>query len=402
MNTKKRVAVLGTVGLPANYGGFETLTDHLVTQLNQRYDMTVYCTTKKYTKEERVDSYKGAKLKYINLNASGMMSVLYDAVSILHSLRKNDILLILGVAGAWILPFIRIFTKKRIIISIDGIEWKRAKWGLIARLYYRWSEKIAVKYSHIDISDNESIQNYTAMRYGTVSRIVEYGSDHTLTVDPTPADIEKYPFLDTEYTFNVCRIEPENNIHIILKAYDRLVGKKLVIVGNWDKSDYGRKLKSEYSDIENITLYDPIYDQRTIDLLRGNASLYIHGHTAGGTNPSLVEAMYLGLPIISHGVSYNRVTTENKAIYFKSEADLLSAILSTNENRLAAIGAEMKAIAKRRYRWELIANKYADLFEEVFTISAKQRITYKTSEIGADILDELELAHLKSPKLIFE
>ncbi|MBT8327450.1 MAG: DUF1972 domain-containing protein, partial [Bacteroidia bacterium] len=169
MNTKKRLAIIGTVGLPAKYGGFETLADHLVTHLNKDHDITVYCSKKKYAKEERIGSYRGANLKYINLDANGIQSIPYDTLSILHALFTSDVLLVLGVAGAWILPFVRLFTSKKIIISIDGIEWKREKWNLLAKLYLRWSEKMAVKYSHIDISDNESIQDYTALRYGTVS-----------------------------------------------------------------------------------------------------------------------------------------------------------------------------------------------------------------------------------------
>ena len=156
MNNKKRIAIIGTVGLPAKYGGFETLTDHLVTNLSEQYQMTVYCSKKNYKKAERLNTYKGANLKYINLKANGVQSIPYDTLSILDALLKNDVLLILGVAGAWILPFVKFFTNKKIIISIDGIEWKREKWNNLAKLYLRWAEKLAVKYSHIDISDNES------------------------------------------------------------------------------------------------------------------------------------------------------------------------------------------------------------------------------------------------------
>ncbi|MFM6306803.1 MAG: DUF1972 domain-containing protein, partial [Dolichospermum sp.] len=114
-------------------------------------------------------TYKNAQLKYIPLDANGAQSILYDSISIAHALFYADVLLILGVAGAWLLPFVRFFTKKKIIISIDGIEWKRNKWKGLAKCYLWWVEKLAVKYSHIDISDNESIQDYTALRYGSLS-----------------------------------------------------------------------------------------------------------------------------------------------------------------------------------------------------------------------------------------
>lgn len=398
----KKLAIIGTVGLPAKYGGFETLADHLVKQLNGTFDITVYCSKKKYTKYERVQEYNGAKLQYINLDANGVQSILYDTLSILHSLFTSDVLLILGVAGAWILPFVRLFTNKKIIISIDGIEWKRDKWSLPAKLYLRWAEKMAVKYSHIDISDNESIQDYTAMRYGTVSRVVEYGADHTLEVKPTNTDYKNFPILKEDYAFKVCRIEPENNVHVVLSAFSKMPDKKLVMVGNWQVSSYGKKLKQQYASFKNIFLLDPIYNQRTIDLLRGNASLYIHGHSAGGTNPSLVEAMYLGLPILSFGVSYNRTTTENKAVYFKNEAELIKNLKGVSSEEWRDVAHKMQTIAHRRYRWDLVAEKYKNLVYETYRVKSKQRILAKQTILQKTVLNQLEVNHLLSQKLIFE
>ena len=397
-----KLAIIGTVGLPAKYGGFETLADNLVKHLSKDHDITVYCSNKKYTQEERIEKYKGAKLKYINLDANGIQSIPYDTLSILHALFTSEVLLILGVSGAWILPFVRLFTNKKIIISIDGIEWKREKWSLLAKLYLRWAEKMAVKYSHIDISDNESIQDYTAMRYGTVSRVIEYGADHTMKVIPTSDDQKKYPFLIEDYAFKVCRIEPENNVHVILEAFKKVPNKKLVVVGNWEANEYGKKLKEKYSSVPNILLFDPTYDQRSIDLLRSNAAIYIHGHSAGGTNPSLVEAMYLGLPIIAYGVSYNRTTTEDKAIYFKTEEDLVDHIKNIKLDTLKSLGKKMKSIAKRRYIWSLVTDKYRSLTIESLTLKSKQRIEPKASNLKPNVLASFEIRHLKTTKLIFE
>ena len=117
--------------------------------------------------------------------------------------------------------------------------------------------------------------------------------------------IVKYPFLNAPFAFKVCRIEPENNVHVVLNAFDNIQNLHLVMVGNWDKSAYGMDLKANYQAHPTIHLLDPIYNQNQLDLLRSNATLYVHGHSAGGTNPSLVEAMFLGLPIIAFGVSYN-------------------------------------------------------------------------------------------------
>ena len=401
-NKNTQLAIIGTVGLPAKYGGFETLTSHLVEQLDQRYDMTVYCSGKQYAADERQTHYRNARLHYLPLEANGVQSIPYDTWSILHACLYADVLLILGVAGAWILPFVRLFTKKRIIISIDGIEWKRDKWSWPARMYLYWAEKIAVKYSHCDISDNESIQDYTALRYGSLSNVIEYGADHTLRVTVEPTDVERYPFLAQPYAFKVCRIEPENNIEMILRAFSEYANLPLVLVGNWTKSPFGQDLKDRYADRDNLILLDPIYDQREIDLLRGNAGLYVHGHSAGGTNPSLVEAMYLGLPIMAFGVSYNRTTTEDKAYYFDTEAELEELLDRTTLEDWKLVGRMMKEVADRRYRWSVIATKYHALVQRACSTNAKTSVRPTIQACDPELLTEYGAGHLATHHLFYE
>lgn len=398
----KKLAIIGTVGLPSNYGGFETLAENLVRRMDAEYDITVYCSGKTYPKAERQATYHGAKLVYLPLEANGVKSILYDALSILHALFYADVLLILGVAGAWMLPFVRLFTNKKIIISIDGIEWKRDKWNVLAKNYLFWAEGLAVKYSHIDISDNESIQNYTAMRYGSLSRIIEYGADHASKVAPTPEDYQQYPFLKRPYAFKVARIEPENNIHVIVEAFAALPKYLFVLVGNWENSAYGINLRNQYAEHDNLLLLDPIYDQRQLDVLRSNAFIYIHGHSAGGTNPSLVEAMYLGLPILAYGVSYNRVTTEQKALYFKDAKALQELVMNTSVEQLTAVGQQMETIAKRRYTWDVITGKYERLVEEALTLKNKIPIQAQTKELKSEQLIDMGLGHLEHQQYFYQ
>lgn len=393
---KKKIAIIGTVGVPANYGGFETLAEHIIDDLGQKHDITVYCSGKKYPKAERKARYKGARLVYLPLEANGIQSIPYDTLSILHALFFADVLLVLGVSGAWILPFVRLFTNKKIIISIDGIEWKRDKWNLLAKWYLFWAEGLAVKYSQIDISDNEAIQDYTAARYGSLSRIIEYGADHTLNVPIAQEAKEQYPFLQSSYAFKVCRIEPENNVHVIIDAFSKTQKMPLVIVGNWDKSEYGQSLKSKYQQYPNIHILDPIYNQEKLDILRGNAALYVHGHSAGGTNPSLVEAMYLGLPILAYGVSYNRVTTEHRAMYFHDMTSLISRINEIQVTKLKKTGQEMAKIARRRYTWSHIVFKYELLIQEALEANDKMKVEADTKQVAYEKLLKLGHAHLKT------
>lgn len=399
---KRKVAIIGSVGIPAKYGGFETLTEHLVEELSAEYDFTVYCSAKNYPPEERRSTYKGARLKYLPLSANGMQSIFYDTWSMLHAVFNSDVLLILGVAGAGLLPFLKTFTGRKIIVSIDGIEWKRDKWSYGAKLYLRWAEKLAVKHSHIDISDNESIQDYTALKYKTLSKVIEYGANHTHPyLSATAEDFQNYPFLAQKYAVKVCRIEPENNVHQVLQAFSELPHHTLVIIGNWGNSLYGKQLKSQYGSMPNFHLLDPIYNQRELDLLRGNAALYIHGHSAGGTNPSLVEAMYLGLPIIAFDVSFNRVSTENQAYYFPDVDGLKKLLDQLPDKDFAACAKKMKAISERRYSWQKIAQKYSQMIKESFESSRKEYIYAEASVLDEKTLVHHEAMHLRHNQ-IFE
>ena len=399
---KKKIAVIGTVGIPAKYGGFETLAEHLARHMAEEFELTVYCTKKKYPPGQRPKKHLGARLIYLPIDANGVWSILYDCWSILHALFYADVLLVLGVSGGVLLPFIRRCTRKKIIVSIDGIEWKRDKWIRPAKWYLWWAEKTAVKYSHADISDNESIQDYTAYRYKTLSNIIEYGADHTIKVTASTADTDTYPFLSAPYAFKVCRIEPENNIHIVLEAFSRMKGLPLVMIGNWNNSEYGKSLRREYGETDGIMLMDPIYDQAKLDLIRGNAALYIHGHSAGGTNPSLVEAMYLGLPVIAFHVSYNKTTTEHKAWYFSSVEELMQLVTGASPADLRLKAAQMKEIADRRYTWAVIVRKYSFLVEQV--LGADKKITVKSdaSSLTAKELLGLGMGHMIDPSYFYE
>jgi glycosyltransferase involved in cell wall biosynthesis len=165
-----------------------------------------------------------------------------------------------------------------------------------------------------------------------------------------------------DYAVTICRIEPENNIHCILDCFSRQGRIHLIIVGNWRDSKYGTRLLSMYKYCEHINMYDPIYDHDRLKGLRSNAFLYIHGHSAGGTNPSLVEAMILGLPILAFDCIYNRYTTEGQCLYWSNSDALYDLIKTLDLEYLKNIGKKMKSIADRRYRWKNIVEKYESLY----------------------------------------
>jgi hypothetical protein len=170
-----RISIIGTAGIPARYGGFETLAENLVRNKKNETQYTVFCSARLYPQKQQ--AYFGAKLKYIQLSANGITSMLYDLISMFLSLR-SDIMLILGVSGSLFLPFIRLLYRGKIITNIDGIEWKRNKWNWFARFILHVSEKTAVKYSDVIIGDNQGILDYIAHTYNKQAVLIEYGADH--------------------------------------------------------------------------------------------------------------------------------------------------------------------------------------------------------------------------------
>ena len=355
-----KISIIGTVGLPANYGGFETLAENLIQYLGEQFQFTVYCTSK--NREEKPNKYKNADLVYVPLQANGFQSTIYDIVSIYKAIWDSDILLILGVSGCVSLPLIRRLFRRKIIVHIDGLEWKREKWGFLARLFLKYSEMSAIKYSDTIIADNLAIKEYVKDEYKKNSVLIEYGGDHVVPENEKISDEWGFDYERNGYAIKVCRIEPENNVGMILDAFSKTNNIPLVIVGNWDNSSYGRNLREKYSHSSNFALLDPIYDKARLYQLRSNAAIYVHGHSAGGTNPSLVEAMYLGLPIIAFDVQYNRETTKHKAIYFKSNGDLKIILKDLDCLDLPNLGRNMKEVALKCYKWSQIAEKYQSLF----------------------------------------
>lgn len=360
---KKKLAIIGTVGLPARYGGFETLAEELVKYLSEDFEITVYCSGKFYAKEEQQSTYNGAKLKYIPLEANGFQSIPYDIYSIFHASVKADILLILGVSGCIVLPFVKFFSKKRFFVNIDGIEWKRDKWGKAIKTLLRYSEILAVETAEDIITDNEVIRQYLKASYNYSSNLIEYGGDQATHIPITDEYLGKYPFLGLKYLFGVCRIEPENNIHVILDAVIQQTTYPFIMIGNWNSSDYGKALRAKYK-ASHIHLLDPIYEPIALNTLRSNCYLYLHGHSAGGTNPSLVEAMNLALPVVAFDVGYNRETTEDKAFYFKTTKKLLGIINDFDDEQREQHSKTMLSIAKRRYTWKIIAGKYGKMMSK--------------------------------------
>ena len=357
----KKVAILGTQGVPARYGGFESLVENLLDYTPCDIKYTVFCSRVDYH-NITLESYKDAELKYINLHANGKESILYDIISMIKCIKGYDTILILGVSGCMFLPLLRLVSSSKIIVNIDGLEHKRDKWNKYIRKFLLLSERVAVRNSDVVVADNKGIQDYVEKTYNRKAELIAYGGNHVLcNVDKIDEDeiLQKYCIAKRSYSFTVCRIEPENNVHIILEAFSKSE-EIIVFVGNWNNSAYGKELYNKYSIFENIKMLEPIYDLKILNVFRKNCKCYIHGHSAGGTNPSLVEAMFFGNPIFAFDVIYNKETTGYLARYFKNSEDLKLLLDSFYDS--LPIGSSLKKHAEKHYLWEQISKQYTSLF----------------------------------------
>lgn len=347
----KRVAIVGTVGIPACYGGFESLVENLTLNSSEEIKYIIYCSSKSYS--NKLVSHNNAELIYIPLKANGISSIAYDILSLVKCwIQRPDVVMILGVSGCIFLPIFSFLSKSYIITNIDGLEWKRAKWGGFTRRFLKLSERFAVRFSDQIVTDNQAITEYVKKEYSVNSQTIAYGGDHAIR------DIEGGP--KSNYALGLCRIEPENNVAMILEAFS-LTEEKLKFIGNWQSSEFGRSLKIKYSKYTNIELLDPIYDLDELYRIRSTCEVYIHGHSAGGTNPSLVEMMHFGKPIFAFDCDFNRFSTEERAIYFKN-ADDLSEKLICNSDMKNEVSISMKEIAQKRYTWDKITSLYESLY----------------------------------------
>ena len=345
-NNMKTVAVVGTVGVPACYGGFESLVQNLIDYQSDGIQYQIFCSS------------KNAELIYLPINANGVSSIIYDIMCLIICLFKRpDVVLILGVSGCLFLPIYKLFSKSKIIVNIDGLEWRRNKWGTFAKKFLKISEAISIRIADIIISDNQAIADYVENKYNKKSVVIAYGGDHATNLS-TPIDDDQKK---DGYYLGLCRIEPENNIEMILNAFIN-TDKKIKFMGNWDNSEYGRQLKKYYSNYPNITLLEPNYNIEELYKLRKNCLAYIHGHSAGGTNPSLVEAMHFNIPIFAFDCDFNRYTTNNLAHYFNDSEQLTSLADSLSFGNLKCRVLDLKNYAEDMYNWRHIAAMYESIY----------------------------------------
>ncbi len=353
-----KVAILGSRGIPNRYGGFEELAEKLAIGLSKRgHHVVVYnpsdhpVTNWQHKGVELVRIFNPEKF----LGSFGQF--VYDFGATLHTHKsKPDIILQLGYTSSsvwfWLLP-----RRAKIMTNMDGLEWKRSKYGSLVKKFLLLAERWAAKQSHLLIADNPEIEKYLHKKYINQVVYIPYGADIPPSTDPNLQD--KHGVEAGKFNLVLARMEPENHIEEILEGVRTSQSTEITLVIGSTKNAFGQKLERKFRDEKRIRFLQGIYDKNELNALRQKARLYFHGHSVGGTNPSLLEAMACSSFIVAHQNAFNKSVLGQHAWYFKTSEDV-AALINKKENvakRATAIKSNLSRV-RDTFNWRTIVDAY--------------------------------------------
>lgn len=352
-----KIGLLGTRGIPNRYGGFEEFAEQVCKYwADSGHEVFVYCED---NVQKEVFEYQ--KVNQVFIEASklpGLSQFIYDYRCTKHALTQDlDVIYHAGYATSVIGNLV--FKKGlegKLVYNMDGLEWKRSKFNRITRWLTKKLEKTAALSGGELVSDNKGIQDYLKSEYGVPSTLIEYGAD---IINDEIDYVDGYPKV---FDLVIARCEPENHIEEIIAAYENQREATLVLIANVNTKLYN-ELSSRIEQAQNIIFNGPIYDKKELAFLKTNCRYYIHGHSVGGTNPSLLEALAGGCNILIHDNDFNKDVIGKYGKTWSDQMELESLILK-NAKRSTTI-AEQKKYCAERFDWKLIAEKHLALFEKV-------------------------------------
>ncbi len=361
-----RIGILGTRGIPNYHGGFEQFAEFFATFLAEKgHQVFVYSSSSHPYKEP---TFNGATIIHCkdpedNIGTAGQF--LYDLNCILDARkRKFDILLQLGYTSNSVWYFL-LPSKSIVITNMDGLEWKRSKYNKWVRKFLKVAESLAVKSSDYLIADSIGIQNYLKATYQKPSEYIAYGAE--LFDRPEQDILNNYGVKENKYNLLIARMEPENNIETILDGAVA-AGEKIpfLIIGKHDVNAFGAYLKDKYKDHPYIKFIGGVYNMDHLNNLRFFSRLYFHGHSVGGTNPSLLEAMASNALIIAHRNEFNGHILKEDAFYFETAKEVAEYIDGVKDkSQFRDLLENNKRKIEQLFSWELINQQYLDFFKRV-------------------------------------
>ena len=375
-----KIAFVSTRGIPNNYGGFEQFAEYISVGMAQRGHEVVVYSPKFHPYQE--SKYKGVRIKHIyspeTWMGSSVGSFFYDFASLRDALKKEDFDIIYEAGYTSIIPaYIWFNVKKRkrpiFTTNMDGLENKRSKFSPMVRRFLDWEEKMAVKYSHYLIADNMGIHDYYKEKYGKESKFLAYGAD--IHDDFKAEYLEEFGLKSEEYYILIARLEPENNIVMAIEGYlhSKENGRRPLIVVGKTNTPHGKELVEKYGNERNVEFVGGIYDFKKLDSVRHFSKAYFHGHSVGGTNPSLLEAMAAGCFIFAHDNIFNRAVLKENAFYYPSAdkvTEYLNRIDTIAEGSKIQYTARNIEVIRNEYSWESLIDKHEKYF--YWLLSQKQ------------------------------
>ena len=361
-----KIGILGTRGIPNYHGGFEQFAEYFATYLADKgHEVSVYCSGNHPYQEP---TFKEAKLIHCTDPEDKMGTVgqfFYDLNCIRDARKRNfDVLLQLGYTSNSV--WFKLLPKKPLIVTnMDGLEWKRSKYNKWVRKFLKVAERWAVKSSDYLISDSKGIQSYLKKSYGRDSEFIAYGAD--LFTEQNASILSDFKIEPGAYNMLIARMEPENNIEIILDgAVNAEVKIPFLVVGKQDVNAFGKYLVEKYKDHAHIQFLGGIYDLEILNNLRYYSRLYFHGHSVGGTNPSLLEAMASNTLIVAHKNDFNAAILEGEAFYFQNKEEIADYIntIRAKEDHSSYLEKNKRKI-EELYSWERINQHYLDFFLQI-------------------------------------
>ena len=361
-----KIALMGTRGIPANYGGFETFAEALAVGLaNLGHQVTVYCRANSIKYEGKY--YKGVKLAILpTIPHKYLDTVVHTFISTLHGLFcRYDAVLICNSANS-LFSFIPRLVGSKVALNVDGLEWKRKKWNKLGQTFYKISEYFATKFPTVIVTDAKVVQSYYLTKFKADSTFIPYGAP---TEQVTTKNIlDKYNLKTDKYVLYVSRLEPENNAHLVVRAFEQVkTDLKLVVVGDAPYS-------SEYIDNLKKTK-DPriIFTGYVFGLsypeLQSNAYVYIQATEVGGTHPALLEGMGYGNCVLANDVPEHREVLSDTGLYFTTQepGNLQKKLQGLLDNPQVVKEFKAKAVEriKNIYSWDKIVGDYETLFENM-------------------------------------
>lgn len=356
-----RIVMLGTRGVPARYGGFETAVEEVGSRLAAAgHHVTVYCRP---SPDDHLTTHLGMhRVVLPALHRRSLETLSHGIVSALHLVtrrRRPDAVLVLNAANAFVLPLLHA-RGLPVATHVDGLEWQRAKWSGAGQRFYRLAERLAVRWSDALVADAEGIAAYYAAEFGALTEQIAYGAP----VQERPADqrLAELGLTSGGYHLVVARFEPENHVDVLVRAHLASgAALPLVVVGSAPyPSEHVRTIEALGAD-PRVRLLGGVWDEELLDQLYAGAATHLHGHSVGGTNPSLLRAMGAGAPVIAYDVVFNREVLGEGGVVFTTEAELGAHLLDAERDpeTWRSRGKALRERAATCYRWDDVALAYA-------------------------------------------